>query len=287
MQVKKVGIVGAGVIGASVAQHVAMQSLDVVLCDVSLAVLERARQDMAQEVRLHALLSNGRAAAPLETILARITFVTDHEALAGVDFVIENATEDWEVKRTLFAKLDALCPGVVLAANTSAISITKIASVTSRPERVVGMHFMNPVPLKPVVEVVRGFRTSEATLDAARRFLALIGKEAIVVNDSPGFVSNRVLMVTVNEAIWLVHDGVSQPRDIDRLFRTCFGHKMGPIETADLIGLDTILRTLEVLQESFGESKYRPCPLLRKMVDAGLLGRKSNRGFYAYDDTRA
>jgi 3-hydroxybutyryl-CoA dehydrogenase len=171
----------------------------------------------------------------------------------------------------------------VFAANTSAISITRIGSFTGRPDRVLGMHFMNPVPLKPVVEVVRGHHTSQTTLDTAHRLLDQMGKEGIVVEDYPGFVSNRVLMLTINEAIWLVQDRVARAEDVDRIFRTCFGHKMGPLETGDLIGLDTILDTLEVLYESFNDPKFRPCPLLRKMVDAGLHGRKSGSGFYPYE----
>lgn len=170
----------------------------------------------------------------------------------------------------------------MLAANTSAISITRIGSATKRPDRVIGMHFMNPVPLKPVVEVIPGHHTSDDTMARAKAVLALLGKEGIVVGDMPGFVSNRVLMLTINEAVFLVQDQVSNPTDIDRLFKTCFGHAMGPLATADLIGLDTILQSLEVLCESFDDSKFRPCPLLKKMVHAGLLGRKSGQGFHDY-----
>jgi 3-hydroxybutyryl-CoA dehydrogenase len=170
----------------------------------------------------------------------------------------------------------------VFAVNTSAISITRIASVTSRAPQVIGMHFMNPVPLKPMVEVIRGYHTSEQTIDTAKALVAAMDKECIVVNDSPGFVTNRVMMLTINEAIFMVQEQVSSVVEIDRLFKQCFGHKMGPLETADLIGLDTILLSIEVLYESFNDSKYRPCPLLKQMVDAGLYGRKSGRGFYTY-----
>jgi 3-hydroxybutyryl-CoA dehydrogenase len=190
------------------------------------------------------------------------------------------------MKRQVYPRLDRICPPhVVFAANTSAISITRLASLTSRPERIVGMHFMNPVPLKDTVEVIRGHHTSEETLETARRLLATMGKKAVVVNDFPGFVSNRVLMLTVNEAVYLVQDGVAAPQDVDEIFRSCFGHPMGPLQTADLIGLDTILYSIQVLYDSFGDSKYRPCPLLRKMVDAGLHGRKSGEGFYRYTTT--
>jgi 3-hydroxybutyryl-CoA dehydrogenase len=170
----------------------------------------------------------------------------------------------------------------VFAANTSAIEIARIAAATGRPDRVLGMHFMNPVYAKPTVEMIRARATSESTLDRARTLLRQMGKDAIVVGDAPGFVSNRVLMLTINEAIRVVEEGIASSEDVDRLFRTCFGHKMGPLETADLIGLDTILYSIEVLHEEFADSKYRPCPLLRKMVRAGLHGRKSGKGFYDY-----
>ena len=197
--------------------------------------------------------------------------------------MVENSTEKWVIKKEIYPQLDAICPEqTVFAANTSCISITRIGSVTNRPDRIVGMHFMNPVPMKPTVEVIRGYHTSEETLATAKQFLAGMNKDGIVVNDSPGFVSNRVLMLTVNEAAFLLHEGVSNAKDVDDIFKKCFGHKMGPLETADLIGLDTILYSIEVLHESFADSKYRPCPLLQKMVDAGLYGRKSGSGFYTY-----
>jgi 3-hydroxybutyryl-CoA dehydrogenase len=177
--------------------------------------------------------------------------------------------------------------GCVLAVNTSAIPITRIAGLTSRPASVIGMHFMNPVPFKPTVEVIRGFHTSEATIAVAKGLLARMNKECVVVNDSPGFVTNRVMMLTVNEAMFLVQEQVAAVPEVDHLFKQCFGHKMGPLETADLIGLDTVLLSIEVLYESLGDSKYRPCPLLRKMVDAGLFGRKNGRGFYEYSTPTA
>jgi 3-hydroxybutyryl-CoA dehydrogenase len=187
------------------------------------------------------------------------------------------------VKAEIYPRLHAICPAdCVFAANTSCISITKLGGFTKRPDRVCGMHFMNPVPMKPMVELIRAFHTSPETLAAGQRFLAEMGKEAVVVNDWPGFVSNRVLMLTINEAVFLLQDQVASAVDVDRIFKGCFGHKMGPLETADLIGLDTILYSIEVLHESYNDSKYRPCPLLKKMVDAGLHGRKSGRGFYDY-----
>jgi 3-hydroxybutyryl-CoA dehydrogenase len=197
--------------------------------------------------------------------------------------VIENVTEQWAIKRELYVRLDKLCPpSTPFAVNTSAISITRVASITSRPDRVIGMHFMNPAPLMPMVEIIRGYHTSAATVEQGQALVAAMGKVSIVVNDSPGFVTNRVMMLMINEAIFLLQEGVATVEDVDRLFKTCFGHKMGPFETADLIGLDTVLYSLDVLYDSFKESKYRPCPLLAKMVDAGLHGRKTGTGFYDY-----
>ncbi len=191
--------------------------------------------------------------------------------------------EKWEIKRDLYPRLDAVCPErAVFAVNTSCISITRVAGLTGRPDRVLGMHFMNPVPLKPMVEAIRAFHTSDETLETARQLLRQMGKDCIVVGDLPGFVSNRILMLTVNEAVFVLQDGVATAEQVDQLFKTCFGHKMGPLETADLIGLDTILYSIEVLYDSYNDSKFRPSPLLKKMVDAGLLGRKSGKGFYDY-----
>jgi 3-hydroxybutyryl-CoA dehydrogenase len=216
-------------------------------------------------------------------IISLIEFTTDQRLLSEADFVIENVTEKWEIKKQVYEQIDSICPPhCVFAANTSAIPITRIASATRRAPQVLGIHFMNPVPLKSTVEVIRGYHTSEQTLETALALLARMGKTGIVVNDSPGFVSNRVLMLTINEAIFLLQEGVASAEDIDTIFKNCFGHKMGPLETGDLIGLDTILYSLEVLYEAFNDSKFRPCPLLKKMVDAGLHGRKSGAGFYKY-----
>ena len=282
MEYPIVGVIGAGVMGAGVAQSLAQTGHRVVLVDVSESILDHARQEVKNGVRATALFDKKAARDPNE-ILGFITCSTDYGRCAEVDFVIENVTEKWPIKKEVYERLDGVCrPGVIFAANTSAIPITRIASATKRATKVVGMHFMNPVPMKPMVEMIRGFHTSEETLVAGKRFLAEMGKDCIVVEDSPGFVSNRVLMLTINEAIFLAHDKVASPADIDRIFKTCFGHKMGPLETADLIGLDCILYSIEVLYESFNDDKYRPCPLLKKMVDAGLYGRKTGRGFYSY-----
>ncbi|MEU9235787.1 3-hydroxyacyl-CoA dehydrogenase family protein [Streptomyces subrutilus] len=282
MEFTTAGVVGAGVMGVGVAQNLAQTGHRVVLVDVSEEILDNARKELRQSLRAFAMFNRKAAVDPAE-VFEKIEFTTDYELLAKADFVVENVTEEWAVKEKVYKELDRICrPEVVFAVNTSAISITRVGSVTSRPERVVGMHFMNPVPLKPMVEVIRGHHTTPETIDTARRFLAELGKECIVVEDVPGFVSNRVLMLTINEAVFLVQDGVAPPADVDRIFKTCFDHKMGPLETADLIGLDTILKSVEVLYESFNDSKYRPAPLLKKMVAAGLLGRKSGQGFHTY-----
>ena len=278
-----IGVVGAGVMGQGLAHSLAQSGRDVVLVDLTDAALERAREQIHKSIRLQMLFDRQNAPADPAALLARVECTTDHERLAAATFVIENVVEKRAVKAELYPLLDRVCPpDCVLAANTSAVPITYLAGLTRRPEQVLGMHFMNPVPMKHTIEVIRGFHTSEATLARAAALLDSMGKQGIVVNDSPGFVSNRVLMLTVNEAIFLVHEQVSSAEDIDRLFKSCFGHKMGPLETADLIGLDTILFSLEVLHDSFKDGKFRPCPLLVRMVDAGLFGRKSGRGFYTY-----
>lgn len=282
MEFTTVGVVGAGVMGVGVAQNLAQTGHQVVLVDISDEVLDNARRELRNSLRAYALFNKGSGVDPA-AVFEKIEFTTDDELLAKADFVVENVTEDWGIKQQVYERIDRIVrPDVIFAVNTSAISITRVASVTTRPERVIGMHFMNPVPMKPMVEVIRGHHTTPETIDTARRFLAGMGKECIVVEDVPGFVSNRVLMLTINEAAFLVQDGVAPAADVDRIFQTCFDHRMGPLETADLIGLDTILKSVEVLYESFNDSKYRPAPLLKKMVAAGLLGRKSGEGFHKY-----
>ena len=283
MTIRVVGVVGAGVMGAGVAQNLAQTGHRVVLLDLDTATLDRARAEIEKNVRFHGFFTKTRGGPTPAEVLGLITFTTEYAPFAEADFVVENATEREAVKRAIYPVLDSTCPPhAVFAANTSCISITRIGAWTGRPDRVLGMHFMNPVSLKPVVETIRGFHTSQATIDTALTLLRQMDKEGIVVNDSPGFVSNRVLMLTLNEAAWEVQDGVASAHDVDRIFVTCFGHKMGPLATGDLIGWDTIVLSLEVLQESYGDPKFRPCPLLRKMVDAGLHGRKTGRGFFDY-----
>jgi 3-hydroxybutyryl-CoA dehydrogenase len=280
---KTVGVVGAGVMGSGVAQTLAQTNHRVILIDVSDEILERARQKIGNGLRFQKLFTKGGEAEKAADVLDRITFSTLYQDLEGADFIVENVIEKWEIKKKVYTKIDSICQEhCVFAANTSAISITRIASATRRAPKVIGMHFMNPVPVKPLVEIIRGHHTSEETIIRAKGLLAAMGKEGIVVNDSPGFVTNRVLMLTINEAIFLVQDQVAKAEEIDKLFKTCFGHRMGPLETADLIGLDTILLSMEVLYESYNDSKYRPCPLLKKMVDAGLYGQKTGQGFFIY-----
>ncbi|HLJ86733.1 MAG TPA: 3-hydroxyacyl-CoA dehydrogenase family protein [Candidatus Angelobacter sp.] len=285
MEFTHVGVVGAGVMGIGLAQSLAETGHQVVLMDNDEKQLEKAREAIRSNLRMSAFFSKKKPGAEkADVVIERILFTTDPNRLEVSQFLIENVVEKPQVKEEVYRRIDPLCrKDCIFAANTSAISITRIASWTQRPAQILGMHFMNPVPLKPVVEVIRGFHTSEATLDKAKTLLAEMGKEGIVVNDMPGFVSNRVLMLTINEAIYLVQDQVASAEDVDRLFKTCFGHKMGPLETGDLIGLDTILYSLDVLYESYNDDKFRPCPLLKKMVYAGLHGRKSGRGFYNYE----
>jgi 3-hydroxybutyryl-CoA dehydrogenase len=277
-----VGVVGAGVMGTGVAQNLAQYGYETILVDVSEELLAQARSVIARNCRVSGLMG-GPALEPDE-ILGRITTAVGLESLAKADFVIENVTEDWEIKRAVHLELDqVLRPDAVVIVNTSAIPITRVGAVGSHPERVVGVHFMNPVPAKPVVELIPGFHSSPEVVEVTRQFLADFGKKAVKVKDSSGFVSNRVLMLTVNEAAYLVHEGVADAQSVDEVFRGCFGHPMGPLETADLIGVDTILYSVEVLYEHYADSKFRPCPLLKQMTDAGLHGRKTGRGFYTYD----
>ncbi len=284
MNIGQLGVVGAGVIGRGLAQTAAQAGIDVVLVDVEASALDSARAEIFNTIRLASMMQRGtNNEEPVEAVLERIATTTDLAALSEVDFLVENISEKIALKQVLYPQLDHICnPECVFAANTSAISITRIGGWTQRPEKVLGMHFMNPVPMKPMVEVIRAFHTTEATIDRAEAFLTDINKEGVVVNDMPGFVSNRVLMLTVNEAIFLLQDQVATAADIDKIFKGCFGHKMGPLETGDLIGLDTILYSLDVLYDAYNDSKFRPAPLLKKMVDAGLHGRKTGEGFFKY-----
>ena len=287
MEIQSVGVIGAGTMGIGLAQNLAQTGHQVILLDIADRILEKAEAEIRKNLRVQHFFSASTLGNSFELstteILEKINFSTDYQQLKDVDFIVENATEKWDLKRTIYKKIDAICPAeTIFSANTSAISITRFGSVTQRPDRVVGMHFMNPVPIKPMVEIIRGYHTADATIQSAQTLLKQMGKDSIVVNDSPGFVTNRVMMLTINEAIFILQDQVATVAEIDRLFKGCFGHKMGPLETADLIGLDTILYSIEVLYESFNDDKYRPCPLLKRMVDAGLHGCKNGEGFYTY-----
>lgn len=284
----RIAVVGAGVIGAGVAHALAERGQGVLLLDRDEAALDRARASIRAGARLARLQRRGPVdaspAVGAGELLARIHFTTELSGLAAASFVIENVTEDLATKLAVHRELDARCTGeCVFAANTSAIPMAKLAAATRRPERLVGLHFMNPVPPSKRVEVVRGAQTSEATLRRVADLLGAMGKDFVVVHDAPGFVINRVLMPAINDAVAVVHAGTAGAADVDRLFQGCLGHAMGPLRTADLIGLDTVLRTLEVLAAELGGARFTPCPLLREMVERGLLGRKSGRGFFLYD----
>ncbi|TDC63757.1 3-hydroxybutyryl-CoA dehydrogenase [Micromonospora sp. KC207] len=276
-----IGVAGAGVMGVGIAQNLAQTGHQVVLVDKDQQILDTALQKIETQARMSRLL--GGPAVDPAAVLAAITTGVGPAVLADVDFVIENITENWQLKRDLYREMDKICkPETVFVVNTSALPITKVASVTNRPDQVIGVHFMNPVPMKPAVELIPGHHTSAETVRRTRELLSAMGKKAVDVKDACGFISNRVLMLTVNEAAFLVYEGVATAEAVDEVFRSCFGHPMGPLETADLIGVDTILYSVEVLYEHYNDSKYRPCPLLKTMTDAGLHGRKSGSGFYEY-----
>jgi 3-hydroxybutyryl-CoA dehydrogenase len=285
MEFKRVGVLGAGNIGIGVVTDLVLHGISAVVVDVSREILQRAQAEVLKNVRFAPLLSKTLPKVTKEEALQRMTLTTEIAQVASCDFVIENVTEDWGIKKAVYEELERAVPaGVRFGANTSCISITQIGSATRRPADVVGLHLMNPVHLKPTVEVIRGFHTSDAALDTLGALLSRLGKEAVVVQDLPGFVSNRISHLFMNEAAFVLQDGVSTAENIDTIFKKCFGHKMGPLETADLIGLDTVMRSLDVLYESFQDSKYRCCPLLRKFVHAGHLGRKTGKGFHVYPE---
>jgi 3-hydroxybutyryl-CoA dehydrogenase len=283
MRLRSIGVIGAGVIGVGVATDLLIHGLHTVLVDVSVDVLQRAKNEVLDQVRVAPMLGKHLPRVTREEAAQQLKLATDLRHVSSCDFIIENVTEDWKTKQAVYERLDEVMPpGVCFGANTSCFSITQIGSVTRRPAKIVGVHFMNPVHLVPAVEVIRGFHTSDETLSALASLLSQLQKEAIVVEDSPGFVSNRLSHLFMNEAAFVLQEGLASPEKVDRIFKKCFGHKMGPLETADLIGLDTVMRSLDVLYESFHDPKYRCCPLLRKLVHAGHLGRKTGRGFYTY-----
>ena len=277
-----IGVVGAGTMGSGIAHVFARSGFRVVLCDVEQRFLDRAltgiRANLGREAAKGKLPE-----AEVEPALARIETTTSREALAAAQIVVEAAPERFELKAAIFRSLDVLLPeSAILASNTSSISITRLGALTKRPECVIGMHFFNPVPVMPLVEVVRGIATSDKTFAAVRELAEGLGKTPVEVNDAPGFVSNRVLMPLINEAAFAVMEGVATPEAVDQVFKLGMAHPMGPLTLADFIGLDVCVDIMRVLQEGFGDPKYRPCPLLVRMVDAGWLGRKSGKGFFTY-----
>jgi 3-hydroxybutyryl-CoA dehydrogenase len=285
MDVGKVGIVGAGTMGKGIAHVFARSGLQVILSDIEPKFLDRAIQTIEKNLERE-IAKNKITAADKSAALRRIVTTLERAKLAECDFVVEAATEKFEIKAELFRDLDRICrPEVILASNTSSISITKLAALTKRPDKVIGMHFFNPVPVMKLVEVIRGMATSDETFQAVRALAVKLGKTPVEVNDAPGFVSNRVLMPLLNEAMYAVMEGVATPEAVDEVFKLGMAHPMGPLTLADFIGLDVCLDIMRVLHDGFGDPKYRPCPLLIKMVDAGWLGRKSGRGFHKYSES--
>jgi 3-hydroxybutyryl-CoA dehydrogenase len=285
MTFQTIGVIGMGNIGSSVVIDLVLHGIQVVGVDVSLDKLERARVEILKGLRFAPLLSKHLPKVTSGEAIKRVNLTTSLEQVAACEFIIENVTEDWDIKRRVYETLDRVAaPPVCLGANTSCISITRIASVTKRPAQVVGMHLMNPVHLKSSVEVIRGHHTSDQTIEVVQQLFRQLNKQAIIVGDLPGFVSNRISHLFMNEAAFVLQDNIATAGQIDAIFKQCFGHKMGPLETADLIGLDTVTRSLDVLYEAYHDPKFRCCPLLRKMVDAGWLGRKTGRGFHVYPD---
>ena len=282
MDVTCIGVIGAGTMGRGIAQVCAASGFDVVMSDVSAqasaAGLSAIEKQLAREVEKGRL-----SAAERDAVVARIGTTTGLDAMAGTEVCIEAATENPDVKLELFHDLESVCgEDTILASNTSSISLTKIAGACMRPERVIGMHFFNPVPLMKLVEVIRAMQTSDATFEAANALAQRLGKTAVAVADSPGFVVNRMLVPMINESVYALAEGLASAEEIDTAMRLGLSHPIGPLALADLIGIDVCLDVMEVMYREFSDSKYRPCPLLRKMVDAGRLGRKSGRGFFEY-----
>jgi 3-hydroxybutyryl-CoA dehydrogenase len=282
MTIEKMMVIGAGQMGGGIAQVAAAAGLQVILHDIKPELTDKGlsviKKNLARDVE-----KGRKTKEEMDATLGRITLSTDLTHAGDVDFVVEAVVEQMHIKSDVFRKLDAICPPhTILASNTSSLPITEIAAVTNRPEKVIGMHYMNPVPVMKLIEVIRGLATSDETYAIVEDLSRKMGKIPVEVNDFPGFISNRVLMPMINEAIYCVYEGVATPEAVDEIMKLGMNHPMGPLTLADFIGLDTCLSIMEVLYEGFGDSKYRPCPLLRKYVKAGWLGRKSGRGFYQY-----
>jgi len=282
MEIKTIGVVGAGQMGNGIAQVAAHSGFSVVMSDIADSFVQKGLGTISKN--LGKMVEKGKIPPQKkEEIMGRIKGTIQVKDMAETDFVVEAATENESLKLNIFKELDQACrKEVILSSNTSSISITKIASATQRPSQVIGMHFMNPVPVMQLVEIIRGLQTSQETFDTVKSLSEKMGKTPVEANDFPGFISNRVLMPMINEAIYTLFEGVGTPEAIDTVMKLGMNHPMGPLALADLIGLDTCLAIMEVLYKGFGDSKYRPCPLLRKYVDAGYLGRKTGRGFHTY-----
>lgn len=282
MNIQQIGVVGAGQMGAGIAQVCALAGYQVIMFDLNGEALEKALSNIATS--LQRLIKKEKLTIDeMQGCLANISASTELSSMSQADLVIEAASEQESIKQSIFRQLDDIChPDAILATNTSSISITRLAAVTKRPSNVVGMHFMNPVPVMALVEVIRGLQTQNAVFDQVTKVAKEIGKTPVDVKDSPGFVANRILLPMINEGIFCLHEGLAKAEDIDEVMKLGMSHPMGPLALADLIGLDTCLSIMQVLYTSFNDSKYRPCPLLVQMVDAGYLGRKVGRGFYTY-----
>lgn len=282
-EIDQIAVIGAGVMGCGVSLNLALKGYPVILKDISDDALEDAKSKIKSDYRMVKMMNRSLVTESFDEVLQKITFQLTYDNFNKVDLVIENVNELVDTKIGVFKEIKDLCkPETIFAINTSCIPITKLASHFVDPSKVIGLHFMNPVPLKQMVETIKGFHTSQETIDVIKAFLKSIDKQSVVVNDSPGFVANRLSHLFMNEAAFVVYESIANSADVDAIFKKGYMHSMGPLETADLIGLDTVLDSLNVLYDNFKDPKFRPCPLLQKKVDAGLLGRKSGEGFYKY-----